>query len=102
MSNLSIQVAWLGKDRTTATWEPESSLPSQLIADYEAGVLREVHDITHMSCGQTVHTLASKAVVDVPLPKRPRVVDSQHISAPSGYVVDDLLHVYMIHVHKFL
>ena len=83
---LYMQVVWLGKDRTTATWEPESSLPHQLIEEYEAGIVREVHDICHSSCGQTVHTLASKTADDEPAPKRPRVVDSQLVSAPTGYV----------------
>lgn len=82
-----MQVAWLGRDRTTATWEPESSLPRILIDEYEAGVVREVHDITHTSCGQTVHTLASTTADDEPTPKRPRVVDSQLVSAPTGYVL---------------
>jgi hypothetical protein len=78
------QVVWLGKDVTTATWEPDSSLPHHLIAEYEAGIIREVNDISHSGCGQTVHTLVSKTTGDIPPPKRPRQESSQLSSSASG------------------
>ena len=80
------QVVWLGRDSTSATWEPESSLPQQLVREYEEGIIREVHDISHASCGQTVHTLASKNLGNERPHKQPRVENSQCTSVPAGYV----------------
>ena len=71
---------WLGKDVTTATWESESCLPHHLIAEYEAGIIREVYNISHSGCGQIVHTLASKTTEDKPPLKRPRQ-DSSALSS---------------------
>ena len=75
---------WLGKDVTTATWEPESSLPNHLIAEYDAGTAREMYDISYSGCGQIVHTLASQTVEDIPPPKRPRQENSQLSSMTTG------------------
>lgn len=76
---------WLGREHAAATWEPASSLPQQLIVEYEAGVLREVYDITHCGGGQTAHTLASKSACEVPASKRPRQEPSELLSTISGY-----------------
>ena len=43
-----------------ATWEMESCLPPHLIAEFEAGVSREVCDNTHAGGDQVLHTLSRK------------------------------------------
>ena len=76
---------WLGSDNTTATWEPESTLSQQLIDEYEAGVSREVYDITHSGGGQIVHTLASECVKHTwPSPKSLKQDTSYMVSTASG------------------
>ena len=51
---LLMQVIWLGRPIADSTWEPESSLPPSLVADYEAGILREIQKETFTTGGQTV------------------------------------------------
>ena len=36
-----VQVLWLGHPDCVTTWEPATALSPSLIADYEAGVLKE-------------------------------------------------------------
>ena len=77
-----MQVVWLGRPIADSTWEPESTLPSSLVRDYEAGILREIHAETFTTGGETVHTLS--ASVREPNAKRPRTDLSEHDSSLSG------------------
>jgi len=36
-----MQVLWLGKPDFAVTWEPESSLPTAVIAEFEQGIQTE-------------------------------------------------------------
>ena len=60
-----------------STWEPVSSLPSELIAEYEDGVVRELVDDTFSSGGETLHSLSSiqSSRSRTPSAKRPRLDD---------------------------
>lgn len=80
---MNVQVVWLGKDSSTATWEKESSLPQHLISEYEAGIMREVCSSSHSGCGQIVHTLSSKPCVTEPA-RKPLQTNDQLLSEASG------------------
>lgn len=87
MYNITIiflQVAWIGHDVAAATWEPESSLPQELVREYESGLLREIFEVTHHGGGQTIHTLASKVCDETPPTKRLRHENCQLSSTPTG------------------
>ena len=56
-----MQIVWLGRPITDSTWEPESTLPPSLVADYEAGIVREIQKESFTTGGQTVHTLSASA-----------------------------------------
>ena len=79
---LLMQVVWLGRPIADSTWEPESSLPPSLVADYEAGILREIQKETLTTGGQTVHTLSASVIE--PSVKCPRTDLSDHTSSLSG------------------
>lgn len=83
----NLQVVWLGKAETESTWEPESSLPKVLVANYEAGVVSEVQRETFVTGGQTVHTLTTTKTTGSETEsnsKRPRMDQSETVSDPSG------------------
>ena len=84
--SFSLQVAWIGQDVAAATWEPESSLPTDLVCEYESGLSREICEVTHHGGGQTVHTLVSKLCNNTPPSKRPRRDNCQLLSSPTGYI----------------
>ena len=46
---------------TDSTREPESTLPPSLVADYEAGIVREIQKESFTTGGRTVHTLSASA-----------------------------------------
>ena len=50
---------------TESTWEPETSLPQDLVADYEAGLFQEVQRESFTTGGQTIHTLSTAPVKDI-------------------------------------
>ena len=81
-TGIPTQVVWLGRPITDSTWEPESNLPSTLVAEYEAGIVREVQKQTFTTGGQTVHTLSASATQ--PSVKRPRTDVSEYTSALLG------------------
>ena len=45
-------------------WEPESSLPPGLVAEYNEGVERELVESVYSSGGRTLHTLSSQPVLN--------------------------------------
>ena len=45
-SQMIIQVLWLGLSESASTWEPESSLPQNLVAGFEAGSDTEAEALT--------------------------------------------------------
>jgi len=51
------QVLWLGQPQCNATWEPCSSLPPELIEDYETGIAREAAVETKFAYGHVVNTV---------------------------------------------
>ena len=53
---LVMQVVWLGKPFADSTWKPQDILPCSLVADYEAGIMREIAKDTFTTGGQLVHT----------------------------------------------
>ena len=64
----------MGKPSTKSTWVSASSVPSQLIREYEGGLQREIVNEKFTSAGQTIHTLSSTALLSaVSPPKRVRV-----------------------------
>ena len=74
---------------TESTWEPETSLPPVLVADYEAGFLQEVQRATFATGGQTIHTLSTtstKGMSEKLRAKRPKIDLSDNICASSGSV----------------
>ena len=61
----------IGGTAATSTWESASSLPSELIAEYEDGLQRELVDDSFYSGGETIHVLSSSPIT--PSAKRPRL-----------------------------
>ncbi len=66
-SQMIMQVLWLGLSESASMWKPESCLPPNLIADFEAGLDTEAEALTersycHSSTTLTVstHSLAVK------------------------------------------
>jgi len=51
---------WLGQPQCSATWEPASSLPLDLIEDYEAGISRESTLETKSMYGHVFNTMTIK------------------------------------------
>ena len=66
-------LAW--KSLAENSWEPESSLPKELVTEYEEGIMREVIDDNFTSGYQIIHTLSSAVIeyTDEPQEKRPRM-----------------------------
>ena len=62
---LSTKVVWLERPLTKNTWEPETSLPQELVADYEAGFLQEVQRETFTTGGRTIRTLSTAPTKEV-------------------------------------
>lgn len=52
----------IGEASSDSTWEVSSSLPKQLVDEFENGVHRDLIDETFTSGGETVHTLSSTPV----------------------------------------
>ena len=52
----------IGATTSNSTWEICTSLPKQLIEEFESGVHRDVVDLSFTSGGETLHTLSSKPV----------------------------------------
>lgn len=52
---------WLARPITDSRREPESTLPPSSVADYEAGIVREIQKESFTTGGQTVHTLSASA-----------------------------------------
>ena len=77
-----MQVAWLGKPIAESTWEPESNLPPSLVAEFEAGILREVQKVTFSTGGQSVHTLSTGATQ--PNVKHPRIQLPEYTAPVTG------------------
>ena len=42
-----MQVLWLGKPDFAVTWEPESSLPTAIIAEFEQGI--QIEAVQHVA-----------------------------------------------------
>lgn len=78
------RLVWLGKPNTDSTWEPESSLPPMLVADYEAGILQEIQHETFVTGGQTLHTLSTNPAKQEQEAKRVKKDSSQNITISSG------------------
>ena len=84
---LSTKVVWLGRPLTESTWEPETSLPQELVADYEAGFLQEVQRETFTTGGQTIRTLSTAPTKDVckeSRAKRPKIDSPDTLCDSSG------------------
>lgn len=56
----SKQVVWLGRSLTESSWEPESSLPKELVQDFEQGIQHDIHEDVFASGGQYLHTISTK------------------------------------------
>ena len=52
----------IGEATLATTWEMSSSLPKQLVDEFECGIQRDIIDEAFTSGGETVHTLSSKPV----------------------------------------
>ena len=49
---------WLGKPQTNSSWLPETSLPINIVQEYERGVHQEISVDLFASGGQTISTLS--------------------------------------------
>ena len=67
------QVVWLGKEVTNSTWELATSIPEQLVADYEAGIVYEIEEMQTEVAGQVLHTLCSVAQSEKQLHKKRKI-----------------------------
>ena len=69
-------MVWLGKPAIESTWEPSSTLPPSLVADFERGVKHDICKQSSTSAGQTMHTISivhtNETDVSPPEPKRAR------------------------------
>lgn len=84
-----LQVVWLGRPITESSWEPASSLPSDIIEEYESGIQRDVQEKSYTSGGQTIYTLLSARESNSaaqPHTKKPRLDKSTIESSNSGWV----------------
>ena len=61
------QVVWLGKEVTNSTWELATSIPEQLVADYE------IEEMQTEVAGQVLHTLCSVAQSEKQLHKKRKI-----------------------------
>ena len=73
----------IGGTTANSTWEPASTLPSELITEYEEGVQRKLMDDKYFSGGETVHTLSSAPITHSV--KRPRIENPSVMN--TGYVI---------------
>lgn len=79
------------------TWEPASTLPSELVAEFESGIQRQVVDDKFSSGGQTIHTLTSRVVTP---PAKRQKVDTP-VSTDSGFVLLLLCYFILVFVLYF-
>ena len=49
-----MQVVWLGRPIADSTWEPESTLPPSVVADYEAGIVQEIQKHSPQGVKQSI------------------------------------------------
>ena len=66
-----IQVVRIGEASSKCVWEPEASLPANIVAEYDKGVQRELVDEVYSSGGRTLHTISSQPLSNPA--KKPRV-----------------------------
>ena len=52
------KVVWLGKPETQSSWQPESSLPANIVEEYEKGVHQEISVKSFVSGGQSISMLS--------------------------------------------
>ena len=50
---------WLGRPVTESTWESATSLPENIVQEFEAGIQRDIQEKPFSSGGQTIHTITS-------------------------------------------
>lgn len=74
MQPMCMQVARIGEVVSKCEWEPESSLPPELVAEYNEGVERELVDEVYSSGGRTLHTICSQPL------SRPAKMPCQHVA----------------------
>ena len=67
-----VQVLWLGHPDCVTTWEPATALSPSLIADYEAGVLKEAASESQEAYGLTATTVVIKDKPQQPAAKKAR------------------------------
>lgn len=79
------------------TWEPASTLPSELVAEFESGIQRQVVDDKFSSGGQTIHPLTSRVVTP---PAKRQKVDTP-VSTDSGFVLLLLCYFILVFVLYF-
>ena len=77
---------WLGSPECSATWEPSSCIPKNLIDEYEAGLRTEaqVNTTTNYSHISGLITIAKTDSTFPPETKKPKQVRSSHESL-EGY-----------------
>ena len=95
-----IQVLWLGRPHCYATWEPASSLPQHLIAEFTTGVEAEpqvdnVEIYGHISSTVTVAQKSS----DSQKTKRKRQERPCHDELEGYIIVQALSSVVPFHIH---
>ena len=81
-----MQVLWLGKPDVAVTWEPVSSLPTAVIAEFEQGIQTEAVQHVADCNGQWVSTLGVAYTGDQgDTTKQPRI-DRPVIGKTTGWV----------------
>ena len=85
MQHIQLQVAWFGRPLVKCTWELASSLPQDLVAEYEEVISREVQKTAVKAGGQTIYTLTvTKGMFNsLPLSKRSKL-DISHLTSTSS------------------
>ena len=90
---------WIGKSVVESTWEPASSLPANLVADFERGIEHELCTHSSTSGVQTIHTLSTvSSKRDDLAPKKAKKAHTCVETFTNGYAMKlrySYVHVYM-------
>ena len=84
-----MQVVWLGMPLTKSTWELATSLPKDLVTEYQRGITYEVVTTTSHSGGQNMHILGAchqKDAAELQPPLKRAHFEEKSVSLNSGYV----------------
>ena len=89
-----VQVLWLGHPECKATWEPATSLPYELVEDYERGIIREATVDATPLYGHVFNTMSVTRRTDDILPRDAKKSKQERLCPDDleGYVIASYRH----------